>query len=83
MQEDTRSWAYMKSCPFCGSKDSYLKYNGAKFGRFYYVECAVCGGRTRGICRSYNDIPQVDDHEWDCCEANLVTLLWNRRCSDA
>ena len=70
----------LKSCPFCGSDDVFLKYNGAKHGLFYYVECAVCGGRTRGACRPWKDVPDgTDKHEWDCAAAEIVTLLWERR----
>ena len=72
----------LSSCPFCGSDNVYLKYNGAKHGRFYYVECAICGGRTRGVCRPYTDIPrsdEPDEHEWDCMAAINAEVLWERR----
>lgn len=72
-----------KSCPFCGCDDIYIKYNGAKHGRFYYVECQLCGGRTRGACRPYSDIQTPDDHEWDCTQAKAVGMLWNRRVTNA
>lgn len=69
----------LKSCPFCGSDDIYIKHNGARYGQFYYAECTVCGGRTRGICRPYKDIPEDDPEEWDCRQAETVVMLWNRR----
>lgn len=71
-----------KPCPFCGGPDIFLKYNGSKNGRFYYVECETCGGRTKGVCRSWRDLPSgtlEDPHEWDCDAALTVTRLWNRR----
>lgn len=74
----------MKPCPFCGGTDIFLRYNGSRNGRFYYVECETCGGRTKGVCRPYNSIPKDDDpHEWDCHEAQTVTRLWNRRVANA
>jgi Lar family restriction alleviation protein len=71
----------MKSCPFCGGGDVYIKYNGSKHGRFYYVECDTCGGRTRGVCLAFSRID--DDHEWDNPTAQQVIRLWNRRVADA
>lgn len=72
-----------KPCPFCGGRDVYMKYNGAKNGRFYYIECGTCGGRTRGVCRPYRMIQDPDLHEWDCEQALNVERLWERRADDA
>ena len=72
----------LKPCPFCGSEEIFMKYNGARHGRFYYVECAIRGGRTRGACRPYTDIPSHDEEdprEWDNKAANTVVILWNQR----
>jgi hypothetical protein len=73
-----------KPCPFCGGKDIFLKYNGSNHGRFYYVECETCGGRTKGICRPWREIDEDNDpYEWDCQQAMTVKRLWERRSVDA
>lgn len=72
----------LKACPFCGSEEIYMKYNGGRFGDFYYAECAICGSRTRGVCRPYKELPIADEedkHEWDNNAANAVRVLWNQR----
>ena len=66
----------LKPCPFCGGDDIYTKYNGAKHGRFYYIECNTCGGRTRGACIPFSE---AQEHEWDNRAVNTVTMLWNQR----
>lgn len=75
----------MKPCPFCGGVDVFVKYNGSKNGLFYYVECETCGGRTKGVCRPWRDVPEkeADPHEWDCQQAMMVSRLWNRRVENA
>lgn len=73
-----------RECPFCGGTDIFLKHNGSKNGVFYYVECETCGGRTKGVCRPWRDIPQgKDEHEWDCYQAMMVARLWERRADNA
>lgn len=69
----------LKECPFCGSDQAVMKYNGAKHGRFYYIECEICGGRTRGVCRPFRDIPNDDPNEWDNRYAHTAITLWNQR----
>lgn len=72
----------LKACPFCGSNEAFLKYNGAKHGYFYYVECTICGGRTRGVCRPWRDVPSgtLDDpDEWTNQYAVTAKKLWNQR----
>lgn len=71
----------VKSCPFCGSDEIMLKYNGSRHGRFYYMECDVCGGRTRGICVPTKELDGLD--EWNNDAAAKVERLWNRRCENA
>ena len=67
----------LKDCPFCGGSDIFLKYNGARHGYFYYVECNTCGGRTRGACLP--DGQYSEETEWDNKAARTVELLWNQR----
>ena len=72
----------IKPCPFCGGDDIYTKYNGGKYGRFYYVECSTCGARTRGVLRPWREVPDnrdQDEHEWDCEAAIRAESLWDRR----
>jgi hypothetical protein len=71
-----------KNCPFCDGSDIYLKYNGSRYGRYFYVECQTCGGRTRGVCMPNREIPTrkesgVDD--FDNRYAVEAMNCWNRR----
>lgn len=71
----------IKDCPFCGGSDIFTKYNGSRNGRFYYIECTTCGGRTRGVCVPNKELERID--EWDNNAIDTVSMLWNRRVSDA
>jgi hypothetical protein len=78
-----------KPCPFCGAgaENIYIKRNASKNGIFYYIECEICGGRTRGICRPWDQIKEPEKEEsheerWQNNQARTVMNLWNRR-SDA
>ena len=75
-----------KPCPFCGAgvENIFIKRNTSKHGIFYYIECAICGGRTRGICRPWSDIKDPEKEEtheerWQNDQAMTVSMLWNRR----
>lgn len=65
------------TCPFCGNDQIYTRYNGSRSGRFYYLECDLCGARTRGVCVPFNKLQDMD--EWDNEAVERVTRLWNRR----
>ena len=71
------------NCPFCGadSKNVHLKMNTSKNGRFHYVECGICGGRTRGICLPWEFISEseTDTERMNCEQSKAVIRLWNTR----
>lgn len=39
-------------CPFCGGDADCIR-QGSRYGGFYYVECTVCGAKTRNISAKY------------------------------
>lgn len=66
----------LKGCPFCGSDKVSIAYNASRFGKFYYfVECAICGARTRG-----EPIAQeARADEWENPAAEKSAACWNQR----
>lgn len=71
-----------KECPFCGSDNAFLQYNGSKYGRYYYVKCDLCGAQTRGVLRKLRDLPLYtadDPEEWTNYAAVTAVNLWNSR----
>lgn len=60
-----------KDCPFCGASVdlSSVKISNARYGNIAYVECKVCGARSRAK-RMYD----IDE-----C-TNELSELWNTRC---
>lgn len=75
-----------KKCPFCGDAETYLHYNGSKYGYYYYVKCELCGAQTRGVLRKRRELPPVgeeDFEEWTNTAARTAVDLWNRRCENA
>lgn len=75
----------IKRCPFCGAKDINVWCNSGRYGRFVYVECRVCGARTKsrgvGKCSYLKECKSTDD----CCREYALQRIedsisaWNMR----
>lgn len=73
----------LKTCPFCGN-DALLTYNTGKYGAFCYVECELCGARskTKLLPRKPNEFYRNQEEFWEQDEFEVVAKLWNIRMSD-
>lgn len=71
----------LKSCPFCGNNvgDLCSNYSYKVQKHFVWVECGVCGARSKAI--SSDDDPTVS--EWQNKQCQKVISAWNMRCSCA
>lgn len=68
----------LERCPFCGSDSISAKYNGSRYNRrYYFIECDICGARTRGEGIK-NDI-LTDEKEWDNDALWKSVSCWNQR----
>jgi Lar family restriction alleviation protein len=36
----------VKKCPFCGSKYVSINRRGGKYGKFYFMQCTICGAQS-------------------------------------
>lgn len=74
----------LKPCPFCGN-DAQLDYNVGKYGMFCYVECVLCGARsrTRPLPQAPYEFDKNEDAFWNQVEFDFVARLWNKRMSEA
>ena len=66
-----------KPCPFCGSDDIWKRYNYARYSYMAYIECGMCGARTRAA--SINKEVPADETIWDHFVFTRLTDLWNMR----
>ena len=68
----------MKPCPFCGDDDPSVIRNYARATRtfIYYVECELCGAKTKafGSRDGFDTEP-----DWDSAPARRAVSAWNRR----
>ena len=65
-------------CPFCGDVASKISDSG-RYGPFGYVECELCGARTKTrkiISRTKFD---TDEEFWDQDAFEAIVRSWNRR----
>lgn len=67
--------ANLKGCPFCGSDEISAWYKGVRYGRIAYVECDVCGAKSKAF--SYYS----RDEEFDEKDRGVIRAVdaWNRR----
>lgn len=65
-----------KPCPFCGSDDigAWVRWKD-KHNRFVYLECNVCGAKTKA--RAYYDTG--DELNMDDIGVKSCIDAWNRR----
>lgn len=82
----------IKTCPHCGGEaelgwtqcpqtlDEYDAMQGAH-PRRYYVECVLCGARTRMVDGAIPDFYYGDNAipEWDNPAADRAVQIWNAR----
>jgi transcription elongation factor Elf1 len=62
-------------CPFCGSESScWVK--GGRYGRFTYVECDLCGARTKTFKYCGDEHAEVD---WNDISVKKAWDAWKRR----
>ena len=68
----------LKRCPFCGSDRVMVAFNPSRFNkRYYYVECTICGCRTRG--EAIFEINISDENEWENVAVEKSVACWNQR----
>lgn len=73
--------ATLKQCPFCGNNKAamYRNYSSGYRKYFVWVECDVCGAKTKAAM-SYSD-PAGDD-DWDNAACGKARAAWNLRAGD-
>lgn len=64
----------LKKCPFCGGNASGW-YKTVRFGRIAYVECDVCGAKSK----AFTYYATVDDFDENDMGVERATTAWNRR----
>ena len=64
----------IKACPFCGN-EAYPWYKETRYGRICYVECDVCGAKTRAFAY-YDTGKEFADNDAGALRA---VEAWNRR----
>ena len=69
----------LKKCPFCGSEASFLFETG-RYGPFGYVECDLCGARTK-TKKVVKNFPIEDNEEafWNQPAFLSLENAWNKR----
>ena len=65
----------LKPCPFCGSDEITAWYQGTKYGRIAYVECDICGAKTKAF-KYLSEDKEYDDSDPGSKKAYAA---WNRR----
>lgn len=71
----------LKRCPFCGNDASDLCSNYSHRMRTYFVwvECGICGARSKAVTSS----DDLFDTGFDNRACQKVISAWNARCSHA
>lgn len=71
----------LKPCPFCGSDEVFIHWQGARYGRaIYFVKCEKCGAETRAFSlRADTSELKGSPKEWDNSAAFNALESWNRR----
>ena len=71
----------MKKCPFCGSDNSSIygrvctsKASYHSTYAIYWVECDICGARTKGFSES-----GAKELDWDSIAVSRARDAWERR----
>lgn len=64
--------AELKNCPFCGGPPVYITRHN-----YGWVECEVCGARTRGAY--FDDYRKIARAKYEEAVWELIERSWNRR----
>ena len=73
--DDNGSELVLMPCPFCKSDEVALWYKRARYGRISFVECEICGGRSKAFSY-YGTGDEVDINDQG---AKRAVAAWNRR----
>lgn len=69
----------LESCPFCGGEARFWT-KGGRFGYFAWVECDICGGRTKTVSSEF----EVNDERYmQSTQTQVLKAAWNRRVDNA
>ena len=63
------------NCPFCGHEASGW-VNRGRYGRFTYVECDLCGARSKAFKYCGDEGAEID---WNDISVEKARDAWNRR----
>lgn len=78
----------IKECPFCGSDDVhlYVRRGTQKYPNFCYVECDLCGAKSKAFTYFFNQVTFDGSEEvalsFDDAGAKKAIDAWNRRTSE-
>ena len=75
--QERRVFMETKMCPFCGSGEIYLRSSGTRYGVLAFVECGVCGAKTKAYKKGNVD-PESEGFFTDSASI-LAKTAWNRR----
>lgn len=64
----------LKPCPFCGCHAASLTQRDARYGLIVYVECQICGARTKPV-----GTKEDSGDDWDTPACYSAAKLWNTR----
>lgn len=68
----------LKACPFCGQDTAalYCNYSGRSDKYFTWVECDICGARSKAAT---SDDDPSDGNKWDNRACHKAAAAWNAR----
>ena len=69
----------LKRCPFCGDDNAAAVASTGKYGIFVYIECGLCGARSRTFKYQGVSPASIDDVDWLNGGVLLAREAWNRR----
>ena len=69
----------LKPCPFCGNDECAGWHKYAKYGWIYYIECEVCGARTKAFGQKDKQDPNDGSGVWADPGYKAAKDAWNRR----
>ena len=72
----------MKNCPFCGDDSPTLCSKLGQYGKFGWVECELCGARTKAF-QVHGSEKSCGDEYWKQKGFKRAIDLWNRRTEKA
>lgn len=67
---------FLNDCPFCGGH-AFRSFQVGRRGGFGWVECEVCGARTKTA--AVHGDPDEDEGFWEQDAYVRLSRLWNKR----